>query len=75
MGRKGRNAKPRKRDIILEELARWVRLVFFWYVEERRPIVWIVRELNRQGAPKNHHSSKPHWHHSLVISLLSKGQP
>ena len=69
--RRGRNPRPHKTYVIDEEEVAWVIRVFHWFVVERRALRWIVRELNRRGAPKDHRSTKPHWHHSLVAGLLS----
>lgn len=70
-GGRGRNAKPRMRYIIEPETSTWVIRVFHWFLEEKRSIQWITRELTRLGAPKDHRSSKPGWHHSYVRRLLS----
>ena len=56
-GRRGRNAKPRKRVVVREDHARWVRRIFHWFVAERRSPAWIARELTRAGAPKDHRST------------------
>lgn len=69
-GRRGRNAKPRKRVVVREDHARWVRQVFDWFVAERRSLVWIARELTRQGAPKDHRSTTPEWRPEYVAGLL-----
>jgi DNA invertase Pin-like site-specific DNA recombinase len=37
-GRGGRHPRPRKRVVIDEDHARWVRRIFDWFVEERRPL-------------------------------------
>jgi DNA invertase Pin-like site-specific DNA recombinase len=68
--RRGRNGKPRKRYIINEEHARWVRLVFEWFVQERRSLGWIAREMTRLGAPKDHRSKMNWWHHDYVRRVL-----
>lgn len=58
--------------IIDSELAEWVRKIFHWFVIERRSISWIVRKLNELNAPKDHRSTTPDWHHTLVTELLSR---
>jgi site-specific DNA recombinase len=68
--RRGRNPKPRMRVIILEDHAKWVRLIFFWFVEERRKVAWIAKELTRLGAPKDHRSTTTQWRHAYVIKVL-----
>ncbi|MFO1004667.1 MAG: recombinase family protein [Planctomycetaceae bacterium] len=71
LSRKGKNPKPRKRYVVNEVQAAWVRSVFDWFVRERRPIRWIVRQLNHQRVPKDHRSKTSEWRYDLVISLLS----
>jgi DNA invertase Pin-like site-specific DNA recombinase len=69
-GRRGRLPRPRMRVIINEGHARWVRQIFHWFVEEKRPLDWITRELTRQNAPKDHRSTKQGWHHDYVKRVL-----
>jgi hypothetical protein len=69
--RRSRHAKPPKEYIIDPVTSRWVIRMFDWYVVEKRPIAWIVRELNRLGAPKDHRSSTPDWHHDYVRGYLA----
>lgn len=69
-GRKGRDAKPRMIYVIDEVTAPWVVRIFTWFVQERRTVTWIVRELNRRGAPKDHRSTTPEWRHAQVIGTL-----
>jgi len=68
--RKGRRPKPRMRVLVNEEHAAWVRRIFCWFVEEKREIAWIVRELNRLKAPKDHRATTPDWRHDLVRKVL-----
>lgn len=68
--RKSRHPKPRKRYIINEEHARWVRLIFHWFVQERQSLDWIARELTRRQAPKDHRATRPNWHHDYVKRVL-----
>lgn len=68
--RRGRNAKPRKVYAIDEKGAPWVLRVFFWFVRERRPLRWIVRELNRMGAPKGPCARSKNWEYYHVRKLL-----
>ena len=69
-GRRGRHPRPRMRVIINEDHAKWVRLIFHWFVDERRTLDWIARELGRQQAPKDHRSRTPGWHHDYVKRVL-----
>ncbi|MDB5313471.1 MAG: hypothetical protein JWO38_7673 [Gemmataceae bacterium] len=69
-GRRGRNAKPRMRVVVREDHARWVRQIFQWFVTDRWSIDQITRELTKQNAPKDHRSTKPHWHHDYVLRVL-----
>ena len=70
LGRQNRNGKPRKIYVIDPETAAWVERIFKWYVEQRRSLRWIARELNRCGAPKDHRSTTTTWTHRLVPELL-----
>jgi hypothetical protein len=69
--RPGRNAKPLKQYIIDLEKAQWVTQIFYWFVEEKRSIRWITRELNRLEAPKDHRSTTKEWRHQQVSKLLA----
>jgi site-specific DNA recombinase len=69
---KGRNARPPKKYVIAEEEEKWVRRIFDWYARDRQPIQWIVRELNRQKAPKDHRNAKAKWGRSGVRALLRR---
>jgi DNA invertase Pin-like site-specific DNA recombinase len=69
---KGRNARPPKKYVIVEEQADWVRKIFFWYVQERQAILWIVRELNLQKAPKDRRSATTTWGRAGVRALLRR---
>ncbi|HUR55391.1 MAG TPA: recombinase family protein, partial [Gemmataceae bacterium] len=69
-GRRGRNAKPRMRVVVREDHARWVRTIFRWFVEDRRSLGWIARELTRQKAPKDHRSTTPEWRQQYVVGVL-----
>ncbi|HEY2785811.1 MAG TPA: recombinase family protein [Fimbriiglobus sp.] len=70
--RKGRVPKPRYRVVVRAEHAKWVRLVFHWYVVDRRHPIWIARELNRLGAPKDHRAKTPEWRGQYITSLLRR---
>ena len=72
--RRSRHAKPRKRYIVDQETAPWVVRMFDWYVVERHSIAWIVRELNRLGAPKDHRSSTPDWHQDYIRRYLANSK-
>jgi hypothetical protein len=69
---KGRNARPPKKYVIVEEEADWVRKIFFWYVRERQSIQWIVRELNSKKVPKDHRNGATKWGPSGVRALLRR---
>jgi site-specific DNA recombinase len=69
---KGRNARPPKKYVIVEEEADWVRKIFFWYARERQSIQWIVRELNLKKAPKDHRKGATKWGRSGVRALLRR---
>jgi len=71
-GRRGRNAKPRKLYVIDPETAAWVARIFRWFVQERRSINWIARELNRLAAPKDHRAKTSRWQHTYVAALLRR---
>ena len=69
--RRGRASKPRMGYVIDPVTSQWVRRIFQWFVVEREPLSWIVRELNRLNAPKDHRATTPEWYHDLVVRLLS----
>ena len=69
-GRRGRNARPRKRIIVNEEDARWVKHIFNWFVNEKWSLDRIARELTKLGASKDHRSSTKGWHHDYVKRVL-----
>jgi hypothetical protein len=64
-----RGPKPKKGLRLCDEEARWVRQVFDWFVAGVS-IGEITRRLTRAGAPKDHRSSKPGWHHQQVGRML-----
>jgi len=66
----GRNATPRMVYAIDEEQARYVLLIFFWYVEEGRSPMWIASELTHMRAPKDHRATTPDWNDQLVRGVL-----
>ncbi|MEX2309734.1 MAG: recombinase family protein [Pirellulales bacterium] len=70
----GRNKKPKTKYIKKWDEIEWVIKIFYWFTVERRPLRWIARELNRLGAPKDHRSTTPHWHHQLVAGLLANSK-
>jgi site-specific DNA recombinase len=70
--RRGRNQRPPKRYVIKEREAKWVRRIFNWFVKERQPIQWIVRELNRVKAPRDKRSRGKKWGRAAVINLLRR---
>ena len=67
---RGHTAKPKMVYAIDEDQAIWVRRIFAWFVDERRTIGWIVNELNRLQAPKDHRSTTTAWAYGLVIGVL-----
>ncbi len=69
--RRGKNAKPRMKYVIDDATSPWVVRIFHWFVKDRQSLRWIVRELNRRGAPKDHRSSTRDWHHQQVADLLA----
>jgi site-specific DNA recombinase len=68
--RRRRNERVPMAYAIDEEAAPWVERIFSWFVRDRRPLRWIVRELNRLGAPKDHRATKKEWHHQYLTKLL-----
>lgn len=68
--RRGRNPRPRRVYVIDEETSPWVRRIFSWFVEERRSIGWITRELNRLRAPKSRRSLHASWYCHAVHTIL-----
>jgi site-specific DNA recombinase len=69
-GRTGRNPKPRKRYIIVEEHAQWVRQIFRWYVVDNWSLTDITKELTRVSAPKDHRATTEGWEHQYVRGVL-----
>jgi len=67
---RGRNAKQRMVYAIDPIGAEWVRRIFHWFVVERRSLGWIVRELTRLNAPKDHRATTAAWQRQLVIGIL-----
>ena len=68
--RRGGNDKPPKLYTIDPEKIAWVERIFHWFVRERRSQRWIVRELNRLGAPKDHRATTKGWRHQYLSGLL-----
>lgn len=68
--RRGRGSKPRMRYVIDEEQAAWVRQIFKWFVQERRSLTWITKQLNIQKVPKDHRSKTARWWHQQVTGVL-----
>jgi hypothetical protein len=64
-----RGPKPKKGLRICEAEAQWVRQIFAWFIDGVA-IREIARRLTRSGAPKDHRSSKPGWHHQMVRGIL-----
>jgi DNA invertase Pin-like site-specific DNA recombinase len=68
---RGRNQTPKKRYIVDDEKAVWVKRIFDWFVNENRSLHWIANELTRLAVPKDHRATTPRWHHSIVHRILS----
>ena len=68
----GRHKKPPMMYVIDDVETTWVLRIFHWFAIEKKSLRWITRELNRRGAPKDHRSTKPHWHHSQLTQLLQQ---
>lgn len=68
---KGRSKEPKRGYIIRWSEMQWVLSIFVWFVEERKSLRWIARELNRFGAPKDHRATTPEWDYRQLTSLLS----
>jgi DNA invertase Pin-like site-specific DNA recombinase len=66
-----RNRTPKKRYVIDEAKAVWVKRIFDWYVNENRSLHWIAEELTRLAVPKDHRATTTAWHHSIVHRILS----
>ena len=66
----GRNATPRMVYAIDEEQAKYVILIFRWYVEEGRSPMWIASELTHMRAPKDHRATTPDWNDQIVRGVL-----
>lgn len=66
-----KNQHVRKVYEIKSDEARWVYCIFDWFTRERQSIRWIVKELNRLKAPKDHRSSMSEWEHGLVVEKLT----
>lgn len=69
-GVKSRQVHVPMRYVIDEAASVWVQRIFQWYVQEKRSIRWIAKELTRQGAPKDHRASTKGWHHAQVRTVL-----
>lgn len=69
--RRGKNSKPKKKYVIVQEHAAWVASIFHWFVTERRSMRWITQELNKNNAPKDHRSSTEKWHHQQLRGVLT----
>ncbi|MFO0816285.1 MAG: recombinase family protein, partial [Gemmatales bacterium] len=70
-----RNGAPRRRLIINEDEARWVREVFRWYVIDRLTIRAIVKLLNANPEiPPPRTNAKGCWTRGTVIHLLSNSR-
>jgi DNA invertase Pin-like site-specific DNA recombinase len=68
--RRGRNRKPQTKYIAVHDEAAWVMLIFHWFVNDKRSLNWIAKELTRRGAPKDHRSTTKTWRHQQVADLL-----
>jgi site-specific DNA recombinase len=70
--RRGRNQRPPKKYVIKEREAKWVRQIFQWFVKDRQPVQWIVRELNRLKVPRDNRSRGKKWGRAAVINILRR---
>lgn len=70
-GRRGRNPKPRYEHAIDDAEADWVRRIFSWFLDDKRSISWIARELTRLRAPKDRRSTTAAWHPQYVRRVLA----
>ena len=66
----GRKGKLRKKMVIHEGNAIWVRKVFDMFVHQKIRISKIVRKLTELNAPKDHRSIVDRWHHQEVVHIL-----
>jgi hypothetical protein len=62
----GREPRHRYRYVVDKGEAEWVIKIFRWFVVERQSIRWIVRELNRLCAPKDHRATTTTWRHQYL---------
>lgn len=74
VGRRGRAAKPRMQYEVDQSTSPWVIRIFAWFVVERRSIAWIVRELNRLGAPKGTRDRTGKWRRDSVMRILKNSK-
>lgn len=66
----GRKKKLRKKVVIHEDHAAWVRKIFDMFVHQKISISKIARELTQFNAPKDHRSTVNQWNHQSVLYLL-----
>lgn len=69
--RRGRERRPRKRVVIISELALWVVQIFVWFTIERKSMNWIADELTRLNVPKDHRATTQGWHHTYIKRILT----
>jgi site-specific DNA recombinase len=65
-----KSGRQRCRLVIDQEEATWVRTIFKWFTEERRPIVRIVKDLNACGAPVRGNRRVHCWSYAIVRRML-----
>ncbi|MDR0609655.1 MAG: recombinase family protein [Planctomycetaceae bacterium] len=68
---RGKNRTVKKRYVIDEGKAVWVKRIFNWYVNENKSLQWIAKELTRLNIPKDHRATTTSWHHAIVRRILS----
>jgi DNA invertase Pin-like site-specific DNA recombinase len=66
-----RNQTAKKRYVIDEEKARWVRKIFDWFVNEKRSLQWIAKKLTQLKVPKDNRATTSSWNHCIVQRILS----
>jgi len=64
--------KPKKKYVIDDDEANWVRQIFTWFVDDRRSLRWITLELNRLKVRQDHRSRSRGWRHEYISKLLSR---
>ena len=66
----GRGPKPKKKIVVYDPEAEWVRYIFKRYAEDGVSVAKITKELNAKSVSKGHRSSKPGWHRQIVQRII-----